>query len=61
MKLELVIVVASIGCENVAETVVVTGTLVAPDTGTVDVTVGGPVDADGTTSIAVTSGSSTEP
>jgi hypothetical protein len=61
VKLELVIVDAFIAREKVARTGAVTATPVAPAVGVVEVTVGGPVEADGTTSIAVTSGSSKEP
>ena len=62
MKLELVIVVASIARENVAVGATEVATPVEPSAGVRDVTVGaggGPVD--GTTSIAATSGSSAEP
>src|SRR5437588_552594 len=65
VKLELVIVVASIPRENVAVTVVPVETPVAASAGDFDVTVGGPGGAGGavagTTSIAAISGSSILP
>ena len=60
MKLELVIVDASIAVENVAVGATPVETPVAPAAGVVDVTVG-PELVLGTTSIAATSGSSAEP
>ena len=61
VKLELVIVVGSIARENVALIGAVTDTPVAPEAGDVELTVGGPAGAAGTTSSAVSSGSSAEP
>jgi hypothetical protein len=60
VKVPVVIVAASIARENVAVGVAEVATPVAPDAGVFAVTVGG-VGPEGTTSIAVTSGSSTEP